>query len=383
MTHPNSAVSALESLWQQHKWPDLATRQLTYTQIEPVLDALSALPMIRHQHIGRSYLGTPIRRFSIGQGPLVLLAWTQMHGNESTATAAVLDWLKLLSSEKLTELPPDWQQLMTLHVIPMLNPDGAAAGTRETAQGIDMNRDALARQTPEGRLLWQQVQELKPSVAFNLHDQNPYYAAGPQGEPATIAFLAPAYHPDKHVDGPRLRAKQLIAHMRQILSHYLPKGIGRYDDSYSERSFGDAIAGCGASTILIESGAHRDDSTRQVARRLNVIALQAALSAVLSGVYQDYSLADYYAIPANFADGFVDIKITQLTIDDGQHAPYLADILLKCRDNDTSAYVIEFVGDARGQRGLRELSAQGLTWKQLPRLGAAAEELLQLVDADR
>jgi hypothetical protein len=376
MTHPNKIFAELEQAWRAQHWPNLAKAQLIYADIEPVLDELVADKKLEHAAIGTSYLGTPIRRLTLGHGPMVVLAWTQMHGNESTATAAVLDWLRLLLAKHLHGLPDDWQDLLTLHVIPMLNPDGAAEGTRETAQGIDMNRDALTQQTPEGRLLWQQVQTLKPTVAFNLHDQNPYYAAGEGGDPATIAFLAPAYHPDKHVDGPRLRAKQLIAHMRQILSHWLPQGIGRYDDTYSQRSFGDAIAGTGASTILIESGEYRGDPNRQVARKLNVMALQAGLTALLSGVYQDYSLADYYAIPDNVSDGFVDIKITHVTIDDGEHAAYQVDLCLNRSEQPHQGYTIEFVGDSTGQQGLEELDGKGLTWQQLPQLGAVADGLL-------
>ena len=42
---------------------------------------------------------------------------------------------------------------LTLHFVPMLNPDGAERFQRRNAQGIDINRDALRLQTPEGRAL--------------------------------------------------------------------------------------------------------------------------------------------------------------------------------------------------------------------------------------
>ncbi|RUO74885.1 peptidase M14 [Pseudidiomarina sediminum] len=376
MAHPNASLAAFEQLWQQHHWPELVKAQLSYPDIAPVLEQLAQQPAVTQQVIGQSYLGTPIHRLSIGHGPIVVLAWTQMHGDESTATAAVLDWLQLLAQDHVGDLPKQWQSLLTLHVIPMLNPDGAARGTRENAQAIDINRDAMAQQSPEGRLLADQVKTLTPTLAFNLHDQNPYYAAGQDGEPATIAFLAPAYHPDKHVDAARLKAKQLIACMAQALSYWLPEAVGRYDDTYSERSFGDAIAGLGASTILIESGAHRHDPYRQIARRMNVMALQAGLSAWLSGVYQSYSLADYYAIPDNVSDGYVDVMIHQLTFDDGQHQPFTADVGIVAQDQ---GYYVDFVGDARGQRGLTEYDGTALTYRQPLKLGAAADELLTLV----
>lgn len=375
MTHPNVAIAELEQQISAVQWPQLDRRHLTYADIAPVMDELAGHTALQVTHIGASYLGTPIRRLTLGNGPLVVLAWTQMHGDEPTATAAVLDWLQLLLTQQLSGLPNDWQQLLTVHVVPMLNPDGAAQRTRQNAQGIDINRDAMARQSPEGRLLWQQVQSLQPTLAFNLHDQNPYYAVGNSAEPATVAFLAPAYHPDKHVDSARLQAKQMIAHMRQALSHWLPGGIARYDDSYSERSFGDNIAGTGASTILIESGAHRQDPHRQVARRMNVIALQVALEALFTDAHRNYTLADYYAIPANTADGFCDIKICQVTIDDGTHAPFQTDICLS-REKGDELLRVEFIGDARGIHGFTEYDARQQQLPELINIGDDATELV-------
>ncbi|WP_081909836.1 M14 family zinc carboxypeptidase [Pseudidiomarina atlantica] len=377
MPHPDTTLNALHTRLQPLKRAALCKRQLTLSDIHPLLRDLGAQP------IGESYEGRPIERISMGHGPLIILAWTQMHGDESTATAAVLDWLQLLREAAAGEqalaigLPSNWQELVTLQVIPMLNPDGAERGTRENAQGIDINRDALAQQSPEGRLLWQQVQSLRPSVAFNLHDQNPYYTVGASSEPATIAFLAPAYHPDKHVDSARLQAKQLIAHMRKVLAHWLPNGIARYNDSYSARSFGDQIAGTGASTILIESGAHRDDPERQVARELNVIALHAALQALLNEQAREYTLADYYAIPENRSDGLCDIKIYQLTFAPQGQQAFQADV---CIVRNGADYIIDFVGDASSTAGFVELAGHGKKYPATVHKGECARALLAFLN---
>jgi hypothetical protein len=49
--------------------------------------------------VGKSVLGQPVYQFSIGNGPVNVLAWSQMHGNESTATLAMLDcftqWIRI------------------------------------------------------------------------------------------------------------------------------------------------------------------------------------------------------------------------------------------------------------------------------------------------
>ncbi|GGF79674.1 M14 family zinc carboxypeptidase [Alteromonas lipolytica] len=355
--HPHLPAQTIASLWQAHHFSDLNKPHLRPDDIRPVLEKLGEYADIDKRVIGHSCTGRPIERLTLGHGPMVVLAWTQMHGDEPTATAAVLDWLEMLmvnnTSNELA-LPDHWHSLVTLHIIPMLNPDGAQRMTRVNEQGIDINRDARQLQSPEGKLLWQQVLELKPDIAFNLHDQNPYYTAGNTAYPATIAFLAPAFHPDKHVDAPRLRAKQLIACMADTLSHWLPCHIGRYDDTYSLRSFGDNIAGTGASTILIESGAYPNDPHRQVARKMNVIALQSALEALLGNLFQQKSLADYYRIPDNVEDGLVDIKFSQVRQQLGS-TDYIADISVNIDKAGRAS--IRHIGDLSAQAGFTQISA--------------------------
>src|SRR5512140_2302876 len=46
--------------------------------------------------IGRSYEGRPLRLVSAGKGKTAVFGWSQMHGDESTATMAILDILNFL-----------------------------------------------------------------------------------------------------------------------------------------------------------------------------------------------------------------------------------------------------------------------------------------------
>ena len=356
-THPHLPAEDIASQFDRLHWRELTKPHLTSRDIATVTAQLATHPQIDSQILGQSYEGNSIFRYSLGNGPLTILAWTQMHGDEATATAAVLDWLHILATSTLHGLAANWREQVTLHIIPMLNPDGAARCTRENGQGIDINRDAIALQTPEGRILHQQVQLLSPDVAFNLHDQNAYYSAGLSANPATIAFLAPAYHQEKHVNQSRLRAKQLIAGMAAVLRHYIPDCIGRYDDTYSVRSFGDNIAAHGASTILIESGAAMDDPCRQTARKMNVIALQTALEMLLTQTYSQYSLADYYRIPENREDSLCDLKIEGLLI--GDNEPYTADLAILI-DRKTRQSEIAAIGDMRTVHGYQHVNGEGL-----------------------
>lgn len=355
--HPHLPVADIAAKFDEMHWPSLNKVHLTAEDISPVINKIAEQSGITLTQIGTSYEDRPVSRFTLGSGKCVILAWTQMHGDEATATAAVLDWLHILLNGQLNGLPANWQSQVTLHVIPMLNPDGAQRRTRVNAQGIDINRDARTLQSPEGQILQQQVATLAPDIAFNLHDQNPYYTTGVSSNPATIAFLAPAYHEDKHVDGPRLRAKQLIAHMAGVLSHFIPQCIGRYDDTYSFRSFGDNIAASGASTILIESGAAINDPNRQIARKMNVIGLQTALESLLTNQFTQYSLADYYRIPDNREDGLCDVKIHDVTL--GYDKPFVADISI-VTDRKTGKSRIEAIGDLRTVYGFENIDATGL-----------------------
>ena len=80
---------------------------------------------------------------SIGQGPKSILLWSQMHGDEPSATPAVLDLIDYLARESARPEIAKILAAFTLRIIPMLNPDGAALYERRNLQGIDINRDAL------------------------------------------------------------------------------------------------------------------------------------------------------------------------------------------------------------------------------------------------
>src|SRR4029453_16601221 len=101
---------------------------------------------------------------TVGSGPFRVLLWSQMHGDEPTATAALFDVFDYLSRHRNEPLVQRLLSQLTLHVVPMLNPDGAERFQRRNAQSIDINRDALRLQTPEGRALKALRDRLNPQV---------------------------------------------------------------------------------------------------------------------------------------------------------------------------------------------------------------------------
>ena len=87
--------------------------------------------------LGHSVQGRPIRGVELGAGPRWLAVIGGIHqGNEANTTVLA----KLLLNhfrDNLAEIPDG----VGLAFIPDLNPDGAAAGTRANANGVDLNRN--------------------------------------------------------------------------------------------------------------------------------------------------------------------------------------------------------------------------------------------------
>ena len=106
---------------------------------------------LRVEKFAESVEGRPIYLATLGAGPRRVLLWSQMHGDEPTHTAVMLDLYHYLLQQPAQPLAAEILAGCTLMFIPMLNPDGAEAGIRFNAQGIDINRDWRRQVTPEGR----------------------------------------------------------------------------------------------------------------------------------------------------------------------------------------------------------------------------------------
>jgi hypothetical protein len=126
---------------------------------------------------------------------------------------------------------------LTVHTVPMLNPDGAERWQRRNVQGLDLNRDALLLQSPEGQLLKKLRDQLNPRVGFNLHNQSWNTTSGKPPIPAAISLLSVAYDEARTVNEGRLLTKRLGAVVRDALEPLAPGRIGKYDDEFEVRAF--------------------------------------------------------------------------------------------------------------------------------------------------
>ena len=237
---------------------------------------------------GRSVEGREIRHLTYGTGPTTVLLWSQMHGDESTASMALVDIVRFLHDQPDHPLARRIAQGATVHLVPMLNPDGAERFRRRNAQGIDVNRDARLLQTPEGQLLKAINDELRPDFGFNLHDQNAAVRVGRSDRGVAIALLTPAFNEAREVDAKRRRAMQVASVLVESMSTLVTDHIAKYDDTFNPRAFGDLIGAWGASTVLIESGAWKGDPQKQHLRKTNFVGILSALDAIATGRYAAY-----------------------------------------------------------------------------------------------
>jgi len=299
--------------YSNHVLADLTPARCTHDHIHSVLDGLIVRSggFLASESVGNSFEGREISLVRCGTGKIRVLLWSQMHGDEPTATLALMDIFSMLSGEGVPYLQNILDECSLL-VVPMLNPDGAEKRTRRTTTRIDMNRDARALVTPEAKILKSLQRKFKPDFGFNLHDQE-LSRVGTTPKVTAIALLAPALDEKKSVPPVRKKAIQVASCIAQGLS-YIAKGhIARYNDAFEPRAFGDNIQSWGTSTILVESGHWPGDPEKTHIRRLNVVAILAALDRIARGSLGKLDTRQYYDLPEN-GKGIVDILVRGLTV---------------------------------------------------------------------
>lgn len=304
-------VSQIIDAYEEFREPSINKRRIKRHDIEPLISKLSGHPMFEVQKIGESIEGRDLNLVSLGRGETDVFLWSQMHGDESTATMAMFDLLNFFAADSFGSEKKELLESVKLHFLPMLNPDGAEVFRRRNALGVDVNRDALRLQSPEAQTLKRIRDSLDAEFGFNLHDQSRYYNAQGTGKPATISFLAPAYDFAKSINQKREDAINLIVVMNQELQEHIPGHVGRYNDDFEPRAFGDNIQKWGTRTILVESGGFPKDPEKQEIRKFNFIGLIAALFSISNESYKEADLFDYEAIPENDSK-LVDLKLTGL-----------------------------------------------------------------------
>jgi hypothetical protein len=364
-------LKSVDQVWDhydRYKEPVITNRFFKHTNVVSLINKHTTSGLLISEEIGQSVRGRSINHLTLGTGKTKVLLWSQMHGDESTATMALFDLFNFLATDdEHNELRRLVLSNLELNIVPMLNPDGAQQWKRRNDLEIDVNRDARMLVTPEGRALMNLAKKIKPEIGFNLHDQSTLYAAGRNANTATISFLAPAYDYPKSMNEVRKRATQLILTINKALQTKVPGKIAKYDDAFDPRCFGDTFQGMGISTILIESGGYYADPEKQHIRKLNFYALLNAFVSIAAKTYGSQKLADYHEIPEN-SRSLYDVLVRNVSINkEGiQFRTNLGIVRSQIKGSDFGSMSyngrIEELGDVELTHGYDEIEASNLTF---------------------
>lgn len=313
--------------------------------------------------VGSSTLHQPIFKFSFGTGKLRIAAWSQMHGNESTATLAMLDLLYSIEQDRKLKL--ELENQISLDFIFMLNPDGSEKWTRRNALDIDLNRDFNQESSLEIKILKQLIETGNYDYALNLHDQRTIFTTDGI-HPATLSFLSPSENIEREITQTRKKSMAIIAFIYNRLDIKLKNQIGRYTDEFYPNSVGDNLMKMGIPTILFEGGHFQNDYIRNETRKFYTIALYYAISGMIELKDSTENFETYFEIPENRETHF-DVIYRNVKLNTDFHC--ILDVAIQFREEYKGGDEIEFtpivveVGDLGKKKGWKEIDCTGKFFK--------------------
>jgi len=152
---------------------------------------LNSCEYFHHAEIGTSRKGTPIHVLTVGCGPRQVLVNAAHHANEWITAPLLMKFLEERAADFAFVKPPRWAEAVTLHAIPMVNPDGVSlvlngAGEfdhwKANAIGVDLNSNYPAN--------WEKGRTHKFARGYTAPGTRDYVGNAPLSEPETCAMVA-------------------------------------------------------------------------------------------------------------------------------------------------------------------------------------------------
>lgn len=142
------------------KWFNQLPAHLPNAQVEAV-------------NVGTSPRGRSIWAFRVnGSDPVAnpVRIWVQgaLHGDEQATPDGVMQLVEMVLRN------PELANGVELMVVPIANPDGYARAMRQSASGMDLNRDMMMRQGSENQMIMSVFEGFEPEVALDFHEYRPY-----------------------------------------------------------------------------------------------------------------------------------------------------------------------------------------------------------------
>ncbi len=312
-------AAELADIWDKEHVSEKLPSNVRHKDLLGYVEALKKLD-VKVNEIGKSGQGREIFQIEWGKGPKKVFLWSQMHGDEPTATPALFDMFTILQKNRDKDWVKAIENNLTVRAVPMLNPDGAEVYQRRSSQGIDINRDARNLVTPEARLLKSLRDSWQPEIGFNLHNQQSLTTVGTSNKQAAISFLVVFGDEAKTMTPGLDRNRRLVVAMNQAISQYMPGHVGRYEDEWTPSAFGDSFSESGTPVILIETGAlHGKDEMFLV--KMNFIAFLTSMKLLSDGGFAAFDPNGYELIPSNTSGRVVNFVFRNASIIDRAKPP--------------------------------------------------------------
>lgn len=279
----NTPVAKKHSGYTDYKEMNLFLNEISKSNPE-----LVSLESIGKTQKGRNILMMKIAGPGTEEPKMRVLYIARVHGDEPGGTEGLLHFIDEMTSDKSLRHLLD---KMDFYIVPMVNVDGAERMTRQTANGIDLNRDQVRMDSPEAIALRQMVNRIEPHVCIDFHEYQPLksaYAAVSSDiltVPWDVMFLTSG-NPNVS-NGIRFKteslflsnaSKDLASHDLSSHTYYTPKktpqGVTMNMGGSSPRSTSNSFALSNSYSVLIEGrgiGLNRNS----VNRRLNQVSVLA------------------------------------------------------------------------------------------------------------
>lgn len=143
-------------------------RSTTYVEMVSFLRSVDGKGPVTVSVEGRSRQGRDLYVVRVARGKAPkwkVLFYAQQHGDEVSGKDALLYLIR-----DAVRSPESFPDDVELKVLPMVNPDGAEAGTRRNGAKADLNRDHVTLEEPETQALHRVFRAFRPHLAVDAHE---------------------------------------------------------------------------------------------------------------------------------------------------------------------------------------------------------------------
>ena len=379
--------SALWSAWPQRRFVATSAPCLRHAELVERLFALEARypGRLKLEEVGRSVQGRKIHLVTLGSGPRRILLWSQMHGDEPSATPALLDLADTLLASDEPEPRAILEGLTLLDGADAQPRRGRALRPAQRAGDRHQPRRPPPRDAGGARCSRPCATVSSRSSASTSTTRTGGPRSATPASSSTISLLAVSGDREGTLTPGRARAKRVCSAIARALEPFVPGGIGRYDEDWNPRAFGDNVTAWGTPVVLIESGGIPPGRPLSDLTRLNYVALLTVLHGLVRDDLRGESPDLYESLKRNDDGNWTDVLLAGgRVLQPWAGEPYRADVAFDVLDDDPlaascaepgwpGASRIREVGDGRLLGSARRVDVDGPPARpRLHRFGARA-----------